>query len=138
MNSSNRKYIINYNNYIQSGGNASEFIPIHNTVFPPKIGSLIWVKKKDGDKVFRGIVKEYIWNKTAAVMAIKNLDSGEIYNEISLREFSRFNNGQNHMLILPTHLWNYMEKEYKFELSSDKELFLPNIVLPNTSEISLQ
>lgn len=121
MNSSNRKYIINYNNYNQSGGSISEFKPIHNTVFPPKIDSSIWVKKKDGDKVFKGTIREYIWNKTAAVMTIQNLDSGEEYNEISLKDFSRFNNGKNHMLILPTHLWNYLEKEYKLELKSPEK-----------------
>ena len=68
MNSSNRKYIIKYNLYKQSGG--SSLSPIHNTIFPPKIESTIWVKKKEGNKVFRGIIKEYIWNKTAAVMEI--------------------------------------------------------------------
>ena len=97
MNSSNRKYIIKYNLYKQSGG--SNLSPIHNTIFPPKIESNIWVKKKDGNKIFRGIIKEYIWNKTAAVMEIKNLDKGENFNEISLKEYDRFANGNNHMLI---------------------------------------
>ena len=73
--------------------------------------------KKDGNKVFRGDIKEYIWNKTAAVMEITNLDKGEDYNEVSLKDYNRFNNGKNHMLILPTHLWNYEEVEYKLELS---------------------
>lgn len=121
MNSSNRKYIINYDFYNQLGGSNSELKPIHNVVFPPKIDSSIWVKKKDGDKIFRGIIKEYVWNKTAAVMAIQNLDKGEEYNEISLKDYSRFNYGKNHMLILPTHLWNYQEKEYKFELKPNKK-----------------
>lgn len=121
MNISNRKYIINYDYYAQSGGSTYEPKPIHNTVFPPKLNSNIWVKKKDGDKVFRGVVKEYIWNKTAAVMKITNLDSGEEYKEVSLKDFNRFENGMNHMLILPTHLWNYQEEHYKFDLKSISE-----------------
>ena len=46
MNISNRKYIINYDYYAQSGGSTYEPKPIHNTVFPPKLNSNIWVKKK--------------------------------------------------------------------------------------------
>jgi hypothetical protein len=127
MNISNRKYIINYNYYGQSGGSVTEPKPIHNTVFPPKINSSIWVKKKEGDKVFRGIVQEYIWNKTAAVMKIVNLDSSEEYKEISLKDFNRFENGLNHMLILPTHLWNYQEDHYNFDLKSISEKDNKNI-----------
>ena len=46
MNSSNRKYIINYNFYHQSGGSQEEHKPIYNAVFPPKLSSKIWVKKR--------------------------------------------------------------------------------------------
>merc|ERR1711916_240688 len=120
MNSTNRKYIINYDFYEQKGGYEKDPLPIQNSVFPPRLNSNIWVKKKDDNKVFRGIVKEYIWNKTAAVIEIINLDRGEEYNEISLKDYNRFQNGKNHMLILPTHLWNYEEKEYKFSLSESE------------------
>jgi len=134
MNSSNRKYIIKYNLYKQSGG--SSLSPIHNTIFPPKIESTIWVKKKEGNKVFRGIIKEYIWNKTAAVMEIKNLDKGENFNEVSLKEYDRFDNGNNHMLILPTHLWNYEEIEYKLEISDSPKNIIETKSVKNNKKQS--
>ena len=60
-----RKYKVDYLlNYYQAGG-SENFNPIYNSVWPPKLNSLIWTKKDKNGRIYEGNVVEYIWNQTA-------------------------------------------------------------------------
>jgi hypothetical protein len=118
-----RKYKIDYdkNIYNKIGGSKEPFNTIYNTVWPPQLNTEIWTKKKDDGQIWHGNVVEYIWNKTAAVVKIDNEKNNELYTDIALQDYERFNNGVGYLLLLPTFIWNYLEKK-NYEINLEKNV----------------
>jgi len=92
----NRKYKINYYQY---GGSKK--------LWPPKINSLIEIKRDNNLKVWKGNVINYIWNDTAAVVKLTKVGCNANYREISLQQYDNYNNGIGYLLLLPSYEWNY-------------------------------
>lgn len=107
------------NNYFDLNGgsvktekesNNQELLYLTNPTWPPNVGVKVSIRDPNDNKWYSGIIKNTIWNTTAGVI---ELDKQYVYHENSLREFSEFNNGINHYLLLPSYHWQYTSEDIK-------------------------
>ena len=94
------------NQYINDNKYNPEILYLSNPSWPPSIGSKINVKDPVEHKWYSGTLKNVIWNSTAGVI---NLDSPQVFQENSLKDFPEYNEGQNHYLLVPTNHWQYLD-----------------------------
>lgn len=77
--------------------------------WPPKIDKYITIQQPTTNETYVGIVREYIWNKTACVI---QLNDNYNYTETTLKDEKRYNNGKNHIILLPIYNWQYVNNNH--------------------------
>ena len=95
----------NYKSY-QIGGFVGKNIPFDIEQWPPSVGKIVIIKSPYHKKKFIGRVEKFISNNTGAICTLlNNTDYVEKTLEVNYNV-----PGKGLFLLMPTHLWNYVDE----------------------------